>query len=131
MQSKILNLKSEILSSLFITHRELLTRNDPPAITALREEALRSFVSQGFPTTRLEGWQQTDLRQILAGSYDVPLEPEPGTDIHRVFRCTIPHLDTAIMGQLNGWYAPAGSDHQCDPSRHEPVSAIPEPDCAW
>ena len=30
--------------------------------------------------------------------------PLNGRRCQRVFRCDIPHLDTAVLGQLNGWY---------------------------
>ena len=92
------------LVSLYETHRQQLVAGDTPRLAGLRDRAFQSFASLGFPDTKQEGWRHTDLKESLARLYDYPLDPLKETDIQKVFQCNIPHLDTAILGQLNGWY---------------------------
>jgi len=81
-----------------------ISANDYPGLAAQRDHAIRRFDEAGFPTTKLEAWKNTDLRESLAREYKVVLHPQQEADVQKVFRCNIPHLDTAIMGQLNGSY---------------------------
>jgi Fe-S cluster assembly protein SufD len=105
MQSAVKHsISKELMLGLYGDHRAAISVNDYPAFSDLRDNAIRRFEELGFPTTKLETWKNTDLKESFAKEYDVVLEPEQGVDIQKVFRCNIPHLDTAIMGQLNGWY---------------------------
>ncbi|MCX6245082.1 MAG: Fe-S cluster assembly protein SufD [Bacteroidetes bacterium] len=94
----------ERMTGLFEKNREVIVKNDPTMVTRLRDTAFESFAGLGFPTTKLEAWKNTDLKEWLGKPYDYYFEPLPGMDVQEVFRCNIPHLDTAIIGQLNGWY---------------------------
>jgi len=98
------NITKELMTGLYADHRAAIAANDYPALTALRENAIHRFEELGFPTTKLEAWKNTDLRESFAKEYAVVLKPKQDVDVQKVFRCNIPHLDTAIMGQLNGWY---------------------------
>jgi Fe-S cluster assembly protein SufD len=89
---------------LYRQHRELLSAHDPPRVKAVRDEAFHAFQRLGFPDRKLEEWRNTDLTGSFGRSYDYPLLPMQGMDIQKVFRCQIPHMDTAILGQLNGWF---------------------------
>jgi len=94
----------ERMGDLYEQHRDLIGESDTPRLARIREEAFKSFCKLGFPHTGLEEWRNTDLTESLARGYDYPLFRDPEEDIQKVFRCNIPHLDTAIIGQLNGWY---------------------------
>ncbi len=98
------NSTKEFFTGLYREHRAAITAGDYPALTIQRDNAIRRFEESGFPTTKLEAWKNTDLKESFSKEYDIVLEPEQGVDVQKVFRCNIPHLDTAIMGQLNGWY---------------------------
>ena len=89
---------------LFEENRGSISFNDTPAISRIRDEAINTFGQLGFPNTRIEEWRNTDLKESLDKGYDYYLHPGEEKDIHRVFKCDIPHLDTAVLGQLNGWY---------------------------
>jgi Fe-S cluster assembly protein SufD len=73
-------------------------------MAGIRDRAFESFKKLGFPDMKMEAWRHTDLAETLARNYDYNLRPMPENDVQKVFRCNIPHLDTAIIGQLNGWY---------------------------
>lgn len=95
---------TERMLRLFEQHRDLLGGGDTPVMAIQREHAIRSFKKLGLPDTRMEGWRHTDLTESLQRDYDMPLRKIEEEDPLKVFRCNIPHLDTAIIGQLNGWY---------------------------
>jgi Fe-S cluster assembly protein SufD len=98
------SISKELMTGLFRDHRARISANDFPGLSDQRDNAIRRFEEMGFPTARLENWKNTDLKESLSKEYDVILNPEQGVDVQKVFQCNIPHLDTAIMGQLNGWY---------------------------
>lgn len=89
---------------LFEENHRAIFKNDPERITSLRKEAIRSFGNLGIPNTKLEEWKSTDLKESLSRDYDYNFQPVEELDAQKVFRCNIPHLDTAVIGQLNGWY---------------------------
>ena len=94
----------ERMISLFEKNRKEIFKNDPELVSQLRQKALDSFAVLGFPTSRMEEWKNTDLNESLLKEYDYQFPPQKGIDAHKIFRCNIPHLDTAIIGQMNGWY---------------------------
>lgn len=98
------SISKERMSDLFSSSREKIFRDDSPTISAIRKNAIETFNRIGFPTTKLEEWKNTDLKDSLGQVYDYHLMPQPEPDFHKIFRCNIPHLDTAILGLMNGWY---------------------------
>ena len=94
----------ERLIGLFEKNRKFLFRDDTPSLSDIRKKAFASFATLGFPDTSMEAWRFTDLQDSFARGYDYHLHPISEVDAHKVFRCNIPHLDTAVIGQLNGWY---------------------------
>ena len=89
---------------LYGKHRNLLSGDDTAQMAALRDRAMDHFAELGLPHTGLESWRLTDLTESLSREYIYHLGQRTVEDIHKVFRCTIPHLDTAVIGQLNGWH---------------------------
>lgn len=97
-------LSQERFSGLYEQNRERLVSDDTPEQAARRDGAMAAFTKLGFPGTDLESWRLTDLSESLDKGYDYHLQRLTETDVQKVFRCNIPHLDTAVIGQLNGWY---------------------------
>jgi Fe-S cluster assembly protein SufD len=98
------SINRERFVKLFEQNRSFLKINDTGQLAGIRENAMASFSKQGFPDTTMETWRLTDLEESFARGYDYPLRPFEDVDVQKVFRCNIPHLDTAVIGQLNGWY---------------------------
>ncbi len=94
----------ERLIRLFGKNRKSLFANDTEILAGKRSKAFDSFVKLGFPDTSMESWRLTDLKESFDRGYDYHLHSIKDVDIQKVFRCNIPHLDTAVIGQLNGWY---------------------------
>jgi Fe-S cluster assembly protein SufD len=90
--------------NLFEKNRTFLEEHDTPLLAKIREQALAFFTKLGFPDTSQETWRLTDLEESFGRGYDYHLQPIQAIDAQKVFRCNIPHLDTAVIGQLNGWY---------------------------
>lgn len=98
------NISKEWLSGLYERNAVRIGQNDPPAVKAMRAGALNSFVELGFPSRSLESWRHTDLKETLERDYDYTFTPPGDLDAAAVVHCNIPHLDTAVIGQMNGWY---------------------------
>jgi Fe-S cluster assembly protein SufD len=94
----------ERMINLFEKNRKEIFKNDPEPVSRLRQKAFDSFAQLGFPNNRMEEWRNTDLKEFLGKEYEYYFHPLPGMDVRKIFRCNIPHLDTAIIGQMNGWY---------------------------
>jgi Fe-S cluster assembly protein SufD len=105
MQTEIKDMISrEKMILLFEKENETLFQNESGINTRMRKDAIEKFGELGFPTKKLEEWKNTDLTPTLAREYEFSIRPTRGIDIQKVFRCHIPHLDTALIAQYNGWY---------------------------
>lgn len=71
-----------------------------------RDNAMHTFLSQGFPHHRLEKWRNTDLSSILQKEYTYLPNTNPVTnvDINSVFKCEIHNFETYLFTVLNGAY---------------------------
>ncbi|MDP1621419.1 MAG: Fe-S cluster assembly protein SufD [Bacteroidales bacterium] len=98
------SITAERFINLYEKNRKFLAANDTPGLKKIREDAMASFMNLGFPDTSIESWRLTDLDETFSRAYDYHLSPENGIDFQKVFQCNIPHLETAVIGQLNGWY---------------------------
>jgi len=94
----------ERFTGLFDENRALLTSDDTSRLAGIRERAIADFAALGFPDTKMEAWRLTDLQESFRKGYEYHLRRLEENDVQRVFRCNIPHLDTAVIGQLNGWH---------------------------
>jgi Fe-S cluster assembly protein SufD len=94
----------ERLTGLFDEHRALICSDGNNILENTRVLAMEAFRLKGFPAPKEESWRHTDLRETLERNYAYHLTPKEEGDVMRVFRCDIPHLETAVLGQLNGWY---------------------------
>jgi Fe-S cluster assembly protein SufD len=92
------------MSGLFEQNQALISAKYPASVVRIREKAFGAFRELGIPHPKLEEWKNTDLSGSLDREYEYPLQPANGKDFQKVFHCNIPHLDTAMIGQLNGWY---------------------------
>jgi Fe-S cluster assembly protein SufD len=94
----------EKLAGLFEKNGEVIFKNDAPGMTAVRKQAMETFTHLGFPKKTLEEWKNTDLKETLEKGYDVSFAAPETIDPKKIINCNIPHLDTAVIGQFNGWY---------------------------
>ncbi len=97
-------ISKEGMMDLFEKNFGRICQNDTKPISEIRGKALSSFRELGFPNKRMEEWKNTDLTESLGKIYDYNFDPVSGVAGKNIFQCNIPHLDTAVIGQLNGWY---------------------------
>ena len=96
----------EYLKSVFIKKKQEITKNDTAFIAEKREKAFDLFNKAGFPHSALERWRATDLSRVLNHEYSTLPEPPPmDLDIDKIFKCDVPHFETLLVTQLNGWFA--------------------------
>ncbi len=96
----------EKLAERFQQSRMVISRNDTPLITRIREKAFQQFMEWGFPDEHLERWRNTDLRKALSAEYDQHVEPPTeNPDAAGMLRCDIPQFDTLLTALYNGWFA--------------------------
>ena len=110
-------LDPQFLEDLFRNSSSLLHADGNGAMKSLREEALRQFMKQGYPTRKLEAWKYTNLNPALEVPYHYDLNPQgEKVDISRIFQCEIHNFETYLFSQLNGWYV----------WQNAPMSQLPE-----
>ena len=100
----------------FDENRELIFGNDSPAVIKRREQAISAFKKQGFPGPKTENWRHTDISKTLSEDYNYYLEPNfrPHVNLDKIFECDIPHLQTDMISQLNGWYVSKNGSMRTD-----------------
>jgi len=91
---------------LFEDNQASIFQNDTPEIITRRKKAIDAFKLNGFPHSKLENWRNTDLKQTLEAPYNYYFEPTFKDEINlkQIFQCNIPHLETDMFTQLNGWF---------------------------
>jgi len=96
----------EYLESVFVKKKLEITQNDTAFIAEKRDRAFDLFNKAGFPHSALERWRGTDLSRALNHEYSALPEPPPmDLDIDKIFKCDVPHFETLLVTQLNGWFA--------------------------
>ncbi len=96
----------EYLTGVFAERQREITVHDTPFVAAKRARAFEWFSKAGFPHAALERWRGTDLSRVLSHEYQAsPAPPSAELDIDSIFKCDVPHFETLLVTQLNGWYA--------------------------
>lgn len=89
----------------FSSDRMLIGSFDNDRIASNRDAAFEKFRKEGFPNTKVEHWRSTDLSKALSHEYIFNFEPSGhNVDINSIFQCNVPHFQTYLVAQLNGWY---------------------------
>lgn len=74
-------------------------------VNSFRTKAFQKFKKSGFPTTSFEDYQHTDLKSVFTHNYGLDLNHVPiDFNLHDVFKCDVPKLDTHLIFLVNGWY---------------------------
>ncbi|MGQ8336091.1 Fe-S cluster assembly protein SufD [Sunxiuqinia sp. A32] len=96
---------SEKYLSLFHASRSLLDSGSSPVLNRMREIAINRFEKTGIPGFKNENYKYTNLQPVFNKDYRHIFEYEKvDVDLHEVFRCDVPQLDTHLVLLVNGWY---------------------------
>jgi Fe-S cluster assembly protein SufD len=93
------------LVDLFYQNRSVYYEGCSPVMNEARELAIRRFQEAGIPSRKNENYKYTDLRPAFQKDFSVvPKYIEQAIDLHDIFNCDVPKLDTHIVLLINGWY---------------------------
>ncbi|HPB05269.1 MAG TPA: Fe-S cluster assembly protein SufD, partial [Prolixibacteraceae bacterium] len=96
---------TEELADLFYQNRSVYYEGSSPVMNEARELAMRKFQEKGIPSRKNENYKYTDLRPAFQNDFSVvPKYIEQNVDLHDLFNCDVPQLDTHIILLVNGWY---------------------------
>ncbi|MFA9392723.1 MAG: Fe-S cluster assembly protein SufD [Prolixibacteraceae bacterium] len=96
---------TEELVELFTQNQEIYNEGCPDFMNIHRSDAIDKFRSMGIPSRKNEDYKYTDLRPAFQNDYSVvPRYVEQSVDLHDIFNCDVPQLNTHIILLINGWY---------------------------
>ncbi len=85
--------------------KELLFNGSPDVLNGARKKAFQDFILQGIPTYKNENYKYTNLQPSFLPDYKFYHQPvQSEIDLHELFKCDIPQLDTHLVLLQNGWY---------------------------
>ncbi len=99
------NAVSEKYTSLFHDNRALLEEGSSAILNRMREIAIKRFEKTGIPGFKNENYKYTNLQRVFDKGYrHIFAYEKVDVDLHEVFRCDVPQLDTHLVLLVNGWY---------------------------
>lgn len=102
---------------LFNENRELLEAGSSPLLNRMREVAISRFVKAGVPDIKTEDYKYTSMRPAFSKSYShLFAYQKQEVDLHEVFKCDVPDLDTHLVLLVNGWFY----------ARNQQIGQLPE-----
>ena len=82
--------------------RQIICDHAPAEMNAVRDEAFEHFVSQGFPSRKVERYKYTDISRLFAPDYGLNLNRLTiPVDPYQAFRCDVPNLSTNLFFMVN------------------------------
>ena len=80
---------------------EMISTNDTPRVKLLRQEALKNFIDNGFPTKKMEKWRNSRMIECVNENFNIDKIENKKHD----FCCVIRELDTEVISMTNGKFA--------------------------
>ena len=80
---------------------EMISANDTPRVKLLRQEALKNFIDNGFPTKKMEKWRNSRMIECVNENFNIDKIENKKHD----FCCVIRELDTEVISMTNGKFA--------------------------
>ncbi|MDP4239955.1 MAG: Fe-S cluster assembly protein SufD [Bacteroidota bacterium] len=92
---------------LYKQHREIINEHSAPVMNNSREASFELFEKLGFPTSRLENYKYSDLKEPLSIDYGlninrltIPVNP------YEVFKCDVPGINSFLFFVVNDAFYP-------------------------
>lgn len=93
---------------LFDTNEELICANSCSLLNEPRRDAYNIFVSQGFPSRKVEEYKYTDVDSAFAPDYGVNVKRITfPLDAHSAFRCSVPNLGALLYFMQGDRFIPS------------------------
>ena len=94
---------NEDLVNIFNERLDLLNEGSSAVLNSRRQAAIEAFKKQGVPTTKNENYRYTDLSKSFHGDFVHYYQyKKVDVDLHEVFKCDVPELDTLLILLVNG-----------------------------
>ena len=104
---------------LFQKNSEQISNGDPQFMKELRQEAIRSFETTGFPLRKQELYKYTHLEPVFDGELSFDFSPRKiHFDDAELFRCDVPMLDANVLTVLNGFFYNPDPANSCAGKRY-------------
>ncbi|WP_299147713.1 Fe-S cluster assembly protein SufD [uncultured Dokdonia sp.] len=97
-----MSLKDKLVSN-HIVLQESIDADSP--IYGIRNEAIKTFEAEGFPTKKLENWKYTSLNSILKEDYNIFPSKEAALDFKDVKQYFLNDVDTYKIVFVDGVYS--------------------------
>lgn len=87
---------------LFTQHRKTIDSKSADGLNSLRDNAFNEFKKKGFPTKKLEDYQNIDLASEFMPNFAINLNRVPfDGNPYVAFKCDVPNLSTNLYFVLN------------------------------
>lgn len=97
-----MDLKDKLVSSFFAVEDYL---EDSSPLHEIRNEAIKNFEQQGFPTKKQEAWKYTSLNSVLKHNYSLFPKQETAVEYHEIKPYLIHDIDTFKIIFIDGKYS--------------------------
>ncbi len=100
---------------LYKTHHSLIKQHAAPVMNESRDASFALFEKLGFPTTKLENYKYTDLKEVLSLDYglnvrrlDFPVDP------YQAFKCDVPGIQSYLYFVVNDAFYPEYNEQNAE-----------------
>ncbi len=92
---------------LYTQHHETIKKHSADVLNLSRDGSFEKFRQLGFPTSRLENYKYTDLRDALAVDYGLNFSRiRFAVDPYNVFKCDVPGISSYLYFVVNDAFYP-------------------------
>lgn len=112
---------------LYKTHHSLIKQHAAPVMNESRDASFALFEKLGFPTTKLENYKYTDLKEVLLLDYglnvrrlDFPVDP------YQAFKCDVPGIQSYLYFVVNDAFYPEYNEQNAELPKEVVICSLKE-----
>lgn len=112
---------------LYKTHHSLIKQYAAPVMNESRDASFALFEKLGFPTTKLEDYKYTDLKEMLSLDYglnvrrlDFPVDP------YQAFKCDVPGIQSYLYFVVNDAFYPEYNEQNAELPKEVVICSLKE-----
>ncbi|MDD2286430.1 MAG: SufD family Fe-S cluster assembly protein, partial [Paludibacter sp.] len=112
---------------LYKAHHSLIKQHAASVMNASRDASFALFEKLGFPTTKLENYKYTDLKEVLSPDYglnfkrlDFPVDP------YQAFKCDVPGIHSFLYFVVNDAFYPENNQQNVDLPKEVVICSLKE-----
>jgi len=112
---------------LYKAHHLLIKQHAAPVMNESRDASFALFEKLGFPTTKLENYKYTDLKEVLLLDYglnvrrlDFPVDP------YQAFKCDVPGIQSYLYFVVNDAFYPEYNEQNAELPKEVVICSLKE-----